>query len=577
MERRVLIAILLSFVVVYAYQALLPPEPVPPPGAARPEASSQPSAPFQPATTAAVQPPEQQAAGAAGDIQPLVADTSERDIVVESAAVRAVVTTRGAELKSWRLKKFFDQAGQPLELVPSAVPSGQPLPFALSVGDGQIDGRLRRALYRPSADRLTVGPAGSSLSFEYRDAAGLHVRKVFEFHDEPQAYLITFSASVVDGARTLNPAVQWGPGLGSSSSVTYAGYNVPVAIYFLDGDMVRLGAADLAEQSAAEGPLGFAGVNDLYFMSAAVGGQPFKVQFAPVKVPAPSGAPSPTQDLIAYSAQFPAPPSGARFFFGPKDFDVLAAVDRDLVRAIDFGIFAWLVVPLLRALKWINASVGNYGWSIIILTILINAAMFPLRHKSVVSMRRMQELQPEVKAIQDRYAKYKTTDPERQKMNVELMNLYRERKVNPASGCIPMLLTFPVLLAFYSMLSGAIELRGAPFVGWITDLSVHDPWYVTPLLMGVSMVVQQRMTPTTADPTQQKIMMAMPVVFTFMFLRMPSGLVIYWLVSNLWAIGQQVATNKIIGPPVVRTIRPAAERQLKRAGGGKSDQAKQRE
>ena len=164
-----------------------------------------------------------------------------------------------------------------------------------------------------------------------------------------------------------------------------------------------------------------------------------------------------------------------RFYVGPKDFDQLAAVDRSLVRAINFGMFAVLVVPLLRSLNWVNGFVGNYGWSIIILTILINAVMFPLRHKSVVSMRKMQEIQPEAKAIQDRYAKLKSTDPAKQKMNQELMALYRERGVNPASGCVPMLLTLPVLLAFYSLLSTAIELRGAPFFGWIHDLSRHDP------------------------------------------------------------------------------------------------------
>jgi len=172
-----------------------------------------------------------------------------------------------------------------------------------------------------------------------------------------------------------------------------------------------------------------------------------------------------------------------KFYLGPKDFDVLAGVDRELVRTINFGIFAFLAVPLLRALNGINAYVGNYGWSIIILTILINAAMFPLRHKSVVSMRKMQELQPQIKAIQDRYGKLKSTDPARQKMNQEVMDLYRQRGVNPASGCIPMLLTMPILFAFYSLLSQAIDLRGAPFMLWITDLSARDPYYVTPLLM----------------------------------------------------------------------------------------------
>ena len=199
-------------------------------------------------------------------------------------------------------------------------------------------------------------------------------------------------------------------------------------------------------------------------------------------------------------SRYPAGAVKARFFLGPKDFDVLAAVDRDLVRSIDFGMFAWIVVPLLRALKWVNGYVGNYGWSIIILTVLINLAMFPLRHKSVVSMRKMQEIQPEVKAIQDRYAKLKMSDPARQKMNAELMNLYRERGVNPASGCVPMLLTLPVLFAFYSMLSVAIELRGAPFIGWINDLSVHDPLFITPVLMGITQFVQTKMTPSTADP-----------------------------------------------------------------------------
>ena len=155
-----------------------------------------------------------------------------------------------------------------------------------------------------------------------------------------------------------------------------------------------------------------------------------------------------------------------------------------MVRAIDYGMFAWLVVPLLGALNWINGYVGNYGWSIIVLTFLINLAIFPLRHKSVVSMRKMQELQPEIKAIQDRYGKLKTTDPARQKMNQELMELYKQRGVNPASGCVPMLLTMPILFAFYSMLAYSIELRGAPFGLWIKDLAVYDPYYVAPILTG---------------------------------------------------------------------------------------------
>jgi YidC/Oxa1 family membrane protein insertase len=175
----------------------------------------------------------------------------------------------------------------------------------------------------------------------------------------------------------------------------------------------------------------------------------------------------------------------------------------------------------------------------------------------------MQELQPEMKAIQDRYTHLKATDPDKQKMNQEVMALYRDRGVNPVSGCLPMVLTMPILFAFYRLLSMSIEMRGAPFFGWITDLSVQDPFFITPIIMGVSMVVQQRLNPMQGDPMQARMMMMMPVVFTFMFLWAPSGLVVYWLTSNLFGIGQQMLTNRIIGPPKVRTVRPPAERRVK--------------
>jgi YidC/Oxa1 family membrane protein insertase len=224
--------------------------------------------------------------------------------------------------------------------------------------------------------------------------------------------------------------------------------------------------------------------------------------------------------------------------------------------AIDFGWFRLLVVPLLLALKSINSLVGHYGWSIVVLTVVINLIIFPLRHRSMVSMKKMQAVQPEVKAIQERYAKYKVTDPERQKMNQEMMALYKRKGVNPASGCLPMLLTMPILYAIYALLAAAIELRGAPFFGWIHDLSRHDPLYLTPILMGFSMLWQQKTMPTTADPIQQKMFLLMPVVFTFSFLWAPAGLVVYWFVSNLLAIGQQYLTNRMIAAPA-RTTRAA--------------------
>lgn len=574
MEKRVLLAVFLSFLVLVVYQSLAPPaepveqQPLPPAQTGSPAQLSGSQAP--PATPDAAPPPTPTFA------TPIVAGDRDQEIVVESDSVRAVFTSRSAILKSWRLKRYLDAQGQPLELVPQQLPKETPQPFSLRLPNAVDTATLTIVQFRPSADALRVDGGPKTLRFDYRDSTGLTVWKEFVF-DSAHPYIVGFSAGGESQGGPLNPVVQLGAALGSGLNESGSSYYTPPrAILGVDGDVERIPADKLADpaRAAHDGLFSFAGVEDHYFMSALIRpDEPVRVEYRPIAVPGRTE--KETRRFVAYSTRFATPPSRERFFLGPKDFDVLAAIDRTLVRAIDFGMFSFLVVPLLRALKWIDASVGNYGWSIIILTVLINAAMFPLRHKSVVSMRKMQEIQPQVKAIQDRYAKLKLNDPARQKMNVELMNLYRERGVNPASGCVPMLLTMPVLLAFYALLSVAIELRGAPFVGWIKDLSVHDPLYITPLLMGATMVWQQRLTPvtTSADPVQQKMMMFMPVMFTVFFLWAPSGLVLYWFVSNLWAIAQQILTNRIIGGPRVHVARPAAERRVKRVGGGRTDQA----
>ena len=578
MEKRVLLAVVLSFVVLYGYQALFPP-PKPPQRTDAPAAS--PSAPTaQPSSTPAapaITPPPQPAPveAAKPSAAPLVADSAERDVVVESDHVRAVFSTRGAVLKTWLLKKY-QHNGQHLDLVPQNVPAGTLRPFALSFDDAAVTATLQNALFKPSATSLDLRNAPATLTFEYQDASGLSAHKTFAFPGA-QPYVVDFSAVVMQGGKPLLPTIEWGAAIGTGISQSSTGVYSPPSqpIFYRDGDVNRVSRDDIAENAAPAGNFGFAGVDDHYFLAATLpAGKPLSLKYQALDVPV-AEPPGTTAHFVTWSVRTAEAPSNARFFFGPKDFDVLAAVDRDLVRAIDFGMFAWLVVPLLRSLKWINGYVGNYGWSIIILTAIINIMMFPLRHKSVVSMRKMQELQPEVKAIQDRYKNLKMSDPARQKQNVELMNLYRERGVNPASGCVPMLLTLPVLFAFYSMLSVAIELRGAPFILWIKDLAVYDPLYITPVLMGVTQFIQTKMTPSTAtDPMQQKMFLIMPIVFTAMFVFAPSGLVLYWTVSNIWAIAQQVVTNKLIGPS--RAPRPPAERKVKPVGAGKTDRAKER-
>jgi YidC/Oxa1 family membrane protein insertase len=598
MEKRVLIAIFLSFLVLYFYQAYFV-KPAPTSGRPRPADQVQqveqppPAAAAKPAPT----PPVEPATVSAPAAKTLIGEQTERDIVVETVAVRAVFTNRGGEIKSWRLKKFLTDTPQPVEpasssvqqllsyirqqfhakskemqeLVPASLPEGQARPFRLTVDDAAVSRLLESAEFA-----VTSGTTGTidgttepvTLTFAFQDESGLRVQKSFKF--EPNSYVIRFTATVAVGGKDLNPTVLWGPGIGDALMATPNRYlQRPEAIFFRNG-ITRVAASRLASQPSVEGDLRFAGVDDHYFLAVALPDKGARVDYQTVMVPsAVSGAASPTE-LVSYSARFPAAPTDARFFFGPKDFDVLAAVDRELVRTINFGILSWLAVPLLGVLKWINRFIGNYGWSIILLTIAINALMFPLRHKSMVSMRRMQEIQPQIKAIQERYGKLKATDPERQKMNADMMALYKEKGVNPASGCVPMLLPMVVMIAFYEFLSQAIELRGAPFALWIQDLSLHDPLYVTPILQGVTMVWQQKVTPSSADPTQQKMMMVMPLVFTFMFLWAPSGLVIFWFLSNLLGIGQQYLTNRIVGPPKPALAHPPAERQLKSAGTGRT-------
>ena len=585
MERRVLLAVFLSFLVLYLYQALFVPPP-PPPDAPRDAAATAPppsaaaDAALQPAPAA---PDPLQAAEPSADFvapDPVVGDTSPRDIVVENDHIRAVFTNRGAELSSWQLKDYLED-GEPVELLPRDLPPTEPAPFSLELGDEQLTHLANTGLYRASAGRLRPTDESETLVFEYEDASGLRVRKTFRFDPRAGPYLFTLTVEASQGGQPLNPVVRWGPALGGveRSSSGFAFRQGPRGV--LDGrllengvlgemDVTRPAADDVAEQSTYQGRMTFVGVDNHYFLAAALPqGRETTVQYRAVPLP-PRPPDEDMRELMAFDLALPGGVGELPFYLGPKDFDVLEAADPTLPQAIEFGFLSVLVVPLHRSLTWVHGGVGNWGFSIIILTILINIVIFPLRHKQVVSARKMQELQPEMKAIQERYKHLKATDPQKQKMNQEVMGLYRDRGVNPVSGCLPLLATMPILFAFYRLLSMAIEMRGAPFMLWITDLSVHDPLYITPIIMGGSMVLQTWLSPTQVDPMQQKMMMMMPVVFTFMFLWAPSGLVIYWLTSNVLGIGQQVITNRVIGPAKVRTVRPAAERRVKTAARGKT-------
>ena len=593
MERRVLVAVFLSFLVLYAYQALLiPPPPAPhlqsptdaqevnPNRQLTPQADDQ----LSPITSPALS-PGRLAAIPPADPDPVVGDTQARDIVVESAAFRAVFSNRGAVLVSWALKDYLEE-GRPVDLVPRDLPPDEPWPFSVTFKDEGITALTDAALFRPSVTNLRLtDDIPQRLAFDFEDSTGLRIRKVFSFDPSTSPYLIGLTVEATIGAEPLFPTIRWGAALGGVESTT-SGFayrqgprgllrgRVLEGAVLSDVEVVRPAADDVAVSPTYSGLLDFVGVDNHYFIAVALPSQEeTSVSYRAVPLPSLTLGGDP-RELMAFDLAMPSRIAGLQFFLGPKDFDILEAAFPPLVQSIEFGWLTVLVVPLHRSLTWVHTWIGNYGFSIIAVTLLVNLIIFPLRYKSIVSMRKMQEIQPEMKAIQARYAHLKTTDPDKQKMQKEIMALYRDRGVNPVSGCLPMILTMPILFAFYRLLSMAIELRDAPFVGWITDLSVHDPLYVTPLIMGVSMVVQQKLTPSQADPIQQRIMMLMPIMFTVMFLWAPSGLVIYWLTSNLIGIGQTLLTNRLMGPPRAHTVRPPAERLVRTTKRGKAAKVK---
>lgn len=488
-----------------------------------------------------------------------VGESSAREVVVETANVRAVFDNKGARIVHWILKEYRNDNGTPLDLVPTGAGPNAVRPFTLTVDDQALSGRINDALYRvtvngvAATEMVDATNSPQSIVFEAAGADGLLVRKTFTL--EPRSYVVSLNALVQMGSQRLNPVIHWGPGLGDEiarakpASFFSPSYNTPAQpIVHKDGKLQRITATTPGMQ---DGAIRYAGITDHYFVAMALnerGTQPLRVDYAPVSVPQ-ADDPQITGRFVDYSVRYQSPTDDVRFFFGPKEFETLRDLDPETTRIINFGIFSFLAAPLLTALKWVHGFIGNWGWAIIVLTILINLVLFPLRHKSVVSMRKMQEIQPQMKAIQDRYAKYKVTDPERQKMNTEVMELYKAKGVNPASGCLPTLLTFPFLFAFYGMLSQSIEIRGADFAGWIHNLSAPDPYFVLPLVFGAIQIYQMKITPTAGDPAQQKVMMVMPVMFTFMSLNFPSGLVVYWLVSTVLTILQQQVTTKITAAP----------------------------
>ena len=538
MEKRIFAAVLISIAVLVLWGAIVPrlfPELKPKPAPVATKAPVTQTSP-PPAATTSVPQPKPVAAAARKAAAPTTASAVSYT-TVETANYIARFSNRGAELVSFQLTNYTtkDPANpkikQLVELVKARDPARTDFPFALETANPALTARVNSALYS-LIDRSEGGER--ILEYRYAGSDGVAVTKTFRLSQE---YLFNFAAeltppvpyrvSIGPGIRTLDPEEK-------DSQFTITGNGVVQR-----EDNLKLIRREKAPSLAVYDSVQFVGIEDNYFLSVL---RPEKAGQAVLRAVDVGADKAKRRELYACLNAAPDAVVTGSAFFGPKQTTVL---DRyGLERTLQFGTFGIIARFFLVALLWINRYTHNYGWAIIVLTILIKIGLYPLQHKWMMSMKKIQKVQPKMEAIKARYRKYKNDPEMRQKMNTEMMKLYQQEGINPAGGCLPMLIQFPIFVGFYNLLSRAIELRGAPFMLWIQDLSAKDPYYITPILMTAAMFVQQFITPSTADPQQRRMLLIMPIVFGWIFKEFPSGLVLYWLVQNILTIVQQMIMNR---------------------------------
>lgn len=506
MDNRTLLAIALSMVILLGFQYIFSKTAAPPPPAADRPAAPAP-APQQRET------PAPAPSGAAAARPPAASAAPEKEVTVENNLYTAVFTSRGGTIKSITLKHYKDKNGVPItlrgsELVP---------PLALGLGEApQFE--ANDFSVSGGAVRLSSSAPTGSIIFERR-SGDQTVRRTYVFSYDKYGFDLK---DEVGGVSSYWVAVGKDFGIHQREDGAHAG---PVILQ--DADRKEFDAEEVKETRLFKEHIKWVAQEDKYFIAAIVPRSP--VDEARVW--------SMNADALA-ALKMPAGVNSYFVYAGPKELGRLAQLNLGLEHAVDFGFFSILARPLFWVLKFLYDLTNNYGVAIILLTILTRIPFIPLITKSQKSMKKLQDIQPRMTEIREKYK----NDPQR--MQRELMELYKKHKVNPVGGCLPMLLQVPVFFALYQVLNMAIELRNAPFMLWVTDLSAKDPYFVLPIAMGATMLIQQKMTPSTMDPMQQKIMLLMPVVFTFMFLTLPSGLVLFWLVGNILSIIQQFYINR---------------------------------
>jgi YidC/Oxa1 family membrane protein insertase len=533
MEKRLILAIVLSFLVLALWQMVFmknKPQVEPQVQAETPVQAAEPSSP--PAST---EPPAEAPSVKAPLFEEAKAE-AERQVVVETSLYDAVWSNRGASLRSWKLKEHLNEQKEGLDLVSRRAEEVGRYPFFLDTQDAELDKTANSGLYVPSVFRLSLGDGETGeLKFSYSDGNNIKIEKLFVFTGG--SYHFDVQINVWKDARKVEPRLIWGPGIGDPVVTTKRqqfGGGSGMAVLAAD-KVYRVNERRYKPEANAFNFANWAAFEDNYMTALFI--------TTPQQGTALFLREARDQTTADYYLSVSLP---QKAYIGPKEFDRLRAFGHESKKLINFGFFGAIAEILLISMKAIHKAFPNWGFSIIILTFLIKIVFFPLTYSSTKSMSKMQELQPKIKALRARYKKAKQDIGQRRQMNEEMMKLYKEHGINPAGGCLPILVQIPVFWGFFRMLVVAIEFRHSPFIFWIKDLSVHDPYYVTPILMGATQFISQKMTPTAADPSQAKMMLIMPVIMTVFFMNFQSGLVLYWLTNNVLQIGQQYIMNRMM-------------------------------
>ncbi len=553
-QRRLLIASLLSAGAIMAYFYVAGPTYAPPVDTATVETATVETAAVEPEPATESEETPAEAAGeeeAAPEAEEAIQAAAEREIVVETDVYKIVLSNRGGVVKSWTLKGYDDALGAPLDLTHQAGSAKYGRPFRLVRPGGEGFQGLDDALFV-----VNEGPdsrSGDAL-VEFRLAAnGRDVRKTFQF--SKSEYHIEFESELAENGTSQLHLVAWPGGFGDTGHLQDAMYS---SVFYWDPaeGSVERNAADDAEDARLtnQGTFPFAGIEDLFFAAAfrPPDSRPLHVETAAISISANEAVGEAEADEELFAAIGVGSPAGNSFeiYVGPKSLDDLRSVDPRMGDIIDFGWFSFVAEPLYWGLHWTHDNVvANWGWSIVILTCFINFALFPLKWKGSKSMKRMQQIQPLVKQLNDKYKGLSMKDPRKQKQNEELMELYSKYGVNPVGGCLPMILQLPFFYGFYKVLTVSIEMRGAEWL-WVSDLSQPEQLAirVLPLAMMGTQFWMQSLTPTpSVDPAQTRIMKFMPLMMGFIFYGFQAGLVLYWLTSNVVGVGQQVLLNKLPG------------------------------